>query len=93
MPGATQELEFTKASSKGQVVIPTKIRKKLKIEEGSILAIAAENGMIVLKKMDSKLTEKDLKTLRLVKEAWNDIERGKYKVRPPETFFEELREW
>ena len=33
------ETEYTKASSKGQVVIPSNIRKKLEIESGSLLAI------------------------------------------------------
>ncbi len=86
-------MEFTKASSKGQIVIPNKIRKKLGIREGSILAIAAENNMIVLKKVESGLTADDLKTLKLVEEAWKDIEKGRYKVRSREAFFEELKEW
>ncbi len=88
-----QELEFTKASSKGQIVIPAKIRKKLGIREGSVLAVAAENNMIVLKKVESGLTADDLKTLKLVEEAWKDIEKGRYKVRSREAFFEELKEW
>ena len=88
-----QELEFTRASSKGQIVIPTKIRKKFDIREGSVLAVAAENGMIVLKKVESGLTADDLKTLKLVEEAWKDIEKGRYKVRPKGAFFKELKEW
>jgi AbrB family looped-hinge helix DNA binding protein len=88
-----QEIEFTKASSKGQIVIPTKIRKRFKIEEGSILAVAAQNGLIVLKKIDSGLSSEDLKSLRLIEEAWKDIEEGKYSVRSKEAFFEELKDW
>jgi AbrB family looped-hinge helix DNA binding protein len=88
-----QEIEFTKASSKGQIVIPTKIRKRFKIEEGSILAVAAQNGFIVLKKIDSGLSSEDLKSLRLIEEAWKDIEEGKYSVRSKEAFFEELKDW
>ncbi|MHB8565747.1 MAG: AbrB/MazE/SpoVT family DNA-binding domain-containing protein [Nitrososphaerales archaeon] len=29
-----EQVEYTKASSKGQIVIPARIRKRLKIEEG-----------------------------------------------------------
>lgn len=88
-----QVMEFTKASSKGQVVIPTQIRKMLDIREGSLLAVAAENDMIVLKKIKSGLSADDLKTLKLVEEAWKDIEKGQYSVRSKEAFFKELKRW
>lgn len=88
-----QELEFTKASSKGQIVIPTKIRKRFGIHEGSVLAVVAEKDMIVLKKVESGLSSQDLKTLRLVEEAWKDIENGRFNVRSREAFFKELKEW
>ncbi len=86
-------MEFTKASSKGQIVIPTRIRKRFDIREGSVLAVAAEKDMIVLKKVKSGLSASDLKTLRLVEEAWKDIENGRYNVRSREAFFKELKEW
>jgi AbrB family looped-hinge helix DNA binding protein len=86
-------VQFTRASSKGQVVIPTKIRKKLAIKEGSVLAVAAERDMIVLKKVNSGLSEEDLKTMKLVEEAWKDIEEGRYGVLSKEAFFKELKEW
>ncbi len=94
MGGRAQEIEFTRASSKGQIVIPTKIRKKFDIKEGSVLAVvAAQNDMIVLKKIESGLSAEDLKSLRLVEEAWKDIEEGRYSVRSREAFFKELKDW
>ena len=86
-------MEFTKASSKGQIVIPTKIRKRFDIREGSVFAVAAEKDMIVLKKVESGLTPEDLKTLKLVEEGWKDIASGRYKVREKEAFFKELKKW
>jgi AbrB family looped-hinge helix DNA binding protein len=88
-----QDIELTRASSKGQVVIPTKIRKRFNIKEGSVLAVAARDGVIVLKKIESGLSAEDLKSLRLVEEAWKDIEEGRYSVRSKEAFFKELKEW
>jgi AbrB family looped-hinge helix DNA binding protein len=88
-----QETSFTTASSKGQVVIPAKIRKELGIREGSLLAVSARDDVIVLKKVESDLTPDDLKSLRLVEEAWKDIEEGKYGVKSKQTFFEELKDW
>ena len=88
-----QEIEFTKSSSKGQIVIPTKIRKRLDIREGSVLAVATQDDLIVLRKVESGLSAKDLKSLRLVEEAWKDIEEGRYGVRSKEAFFKELKDW
>ena len=50
-------MEITKISSKGQVVIPAKIRDKLDISEGSIMAVDTANEMIVLKKVDKELVK------------------------------------
>ena len=85
--------ELTKASSKGQVVIPTDIRKKLGIKEGSVFAVSARKDMIVLKKLDTKIKAEDLKTLKIIEEAWTDIETGRYKVYSKEAFFKELKKW
>ena len=93
MRNQVEEVQFTKASSKGQVVIPTKIRKKLAIKEGSVLAVATDGDMIVLKKVNLGLSEEDLKTVRLVEEAWKDIKEGRYGVLSKEAFFKELKEW
>ena len=93
MANQAQEITFTKASSKGQVVIPSKIRKRFGIREGSMLAVAAQKDMIVLKKIESGLSTEDLKSLKLVEEAWKDIEEGRYRVRSKEAFFKELKEW
>ncbi len=88
-----QEIEFTTASSKGQVVIPTRIRKKLDIREGSLLAVSSDKDMIVLKKVKVGLSPADRKSLRLVEEAWKDIEEGRYGVLSKEAFFKKLKEW
>jgi len=49
--------------------------------------------MIVLKKVDSKLSEQDLNSLRLIEEAWKDIEHGRYRVMSKRSFLNELKEW
>lgn len=46
------DVEFTKASSKGQIVIPQAIRKKMDIEEGTPFAVWSEGNEILLKKME-----------------------------------------
>jgi len=75
-----ETIELTKASSKGQIVIPASIRKRLDIKEGSMFGVAAIKDIIVLKKLDIRMKPEDLKTLKLIEEAWKDMETGRYKT-------------
>ena len=45
-------VEFTKLSSKGQVVIPWDIRRKLNLQEGAAFLVATQDDTICLKKME-----------------------------------------
>jgi len=49
--------ELTRISSKGQVVIPSRVRQKLGIEAGSVFAILTprKGNVVVLKKIDKSL--------------------------------------
>ena len=62
-------MEITKISSKGQVVIPLKIRNELKINEGSVMAVDTANQMVILKKIDVNLVKQFKNSLADVK-AW-----------------------
>ncbi len=44
--------EFTKLSSKGQVVIPQEIRKELHLEEGTPFLVVAQKDSVLLKKIE-----------------------------------------
>lgn len=63
-------MELTKISSKGQIVIPQRIRNELKITEGSIMAIDNVKGMVVLKKVDINLVDQ-------FKEGLEDLKLGR----------------
>jgi AbrB family looped-hinge helix DNA binding protein len=85
--------ELTKASSKGQIVIPSMVRRQLGIKRGSVFAVSARKDMIVLKKLETGMKPEDLKTLKLIEEAWNDIEEGRYRVYSRRAFFKEFKKW
>ena len=87
------EIQITRASSKGQVVIPGEIRKKLSMKSGSLFIVAEHGDMIVLKKLDEKITKADMRTLKLVEEAWRNIEAGRYKTYSKGEFFKEFSKW
>ena len=63
-------MELTKISSKGQIVIPLKIRNELKIAEGSVLAIDKMKDMIIIKKIDVDLVNQ-------FKEGLEDLKSGR----------------
>jgi AbrB family looped-hinge helix DNA binding protein len=46
-----RQIELTKMSSKGQVVIPKSIRTELGFEEGDRMTVEAREGEIVLRKI------------------------------------------
>ncbi|MBU0906820.1 MAG: AbrB/MazE/SpoVT family DNA-binding domain-containing protein [Nanoarchaeota archaeon] len=83
---------LTRISSKGQVVIPLGVRERLQIKEGETLAVSAEDDLIVLKKVSNPL-EEDLETIEEIKEAWKEIEAGKYKKLASEEFLKEIEKW
>ncbi|MEW5692394.1 MAG: AbrB/MazE/SpoVT family DNA-binding domain-containing protein [Candidatus Hydrogenedentota bacterium] len=47
-----QQLEVTKLSSKGQVVIPQKIREQMQLQEGENFIVFHEGDTIVLKTLE-----------------------------------------
>ena len=87
------EIELTKISSKGQVVIPQEIREKLGLDEGETLVVSVKDGLIVLKKIEGSLTEEDLNTLIEIKDAWQEIELGKFKKMKSDEFLREISKW
>jgi len=63
-------MEITKLSSKGQIVIPLKIRSELGINEGSTIIVERVNDMVVLKKIDVDLVNQ-------FKESLKDLKAGR----------------
>jgi len=86
-------IELTKISSKGQVVIPGSVRAKLSLKEGQVLAVSTEDNLIVLKILDNPMEEEDLKTLAEIKEAWKEISEGKCKRMNDKDFLKEISTW
>ncbi len=88
------QIEYTRASTKGQIVIPQDVRERMKIREGSTFAvIQPKNDTIVLKKVSSKMSKEDLYLLKKVDEAWEDFEKGRYKKYSAEEFSKHMKSW
>ena len=85
-------IQITKMSSKGQVVIPQEMRKNIK--EGEKILVIQDGDKLILKKaseLDKNLKE-DLEFARRTEEAWKDIEEGKYTEYSIDEFLKKIRE-
>ena len=78
----------TKLSSKGQVVIPENIRKKLKLEAGAQFVVLGDKDVVILKKISppsmdefDALIKEARKTAKQVGLKKTDIEMAIKKVR------------
>ena len=65
-------MELVKINSKGQIVIPSKIRKEFEITENSVLALDKIKNHIVIKKVDTDLVDQ-------IKKSLEDIKHGRIK--------------
>lgn len=87
------EIDITRLSSKGQIVIPKEMRKGMK--EGDKILIIRDKDRIILKKasvMDEQLKE-DIEFARRTEEAWKRIEAGEYISVDSENIAEEMMKW
>jgi len=85
------QIDITKMSSKGQIVIPAALRKDML--EGDKIIVIRNNDQIILKKADKfdKNIEEDLEVARRAENAWREIEAGKFKRMSPDEFLKEIR--
>ena len=84
------EIAITKISSKGQIVIPSNMRKDIDI--GEEFLIIKDHNRLIMKKI-SEVTEKlkeDLIFAKRVEKAWKAYEKGKFKSLSANKFLEEL---
>lgn len=86
-------INVTRISSKGQIVIPSDMRNDLK--EGDELIIIKDNDRIVLKKTEkvSEQMKEDLEFAKRTDEALKRIESGKGIKMNFEEFIEEIKKW
>ncbi|MCJ7505723.1 AbrB/MazE/SpoVT family DNA-binding domain-containing protein [Candidatus Bathyarchaeota archaeon] len=85
---------LTRISSKGRIVIPFHVRKRLGIEAGTMFAVLTpRKDVVVLRKVDSKASQVDLRTLREAERAWREIEQGQERRTTKGRFLEGLETW
>ncbi len=87
------DIAITKMSSKGQVVIPSEMRKG--VHEGEKLVIIKNNDQWIMKKASrlSKNLEEDLEFARRTDEALKRYEKGEFIEMEFDDFLKEVEKW
>ena len=87
------EMNITKISSKGQVVIPVNMRGDFK--EGDTLLILKDKNTLLLKKandLDEQFKE-DIEFAKRTEEAYERHEKGQFKTMEFNDFLKEMKTW
>lgn len=86
------ELDITRMSSKGQIVIPLEMRKDF--HDGEKFVVIKAGKQLILKTVadfDENI-EDDLIFARRTEELWKSYERGEFKSMSVDNFLDELEE-
>ena len=87
------DIAITTMSSKGQIVVPTEMRKDIK--EGEKLFIIKKDHQFIMKRardLDANFKE-DLEFAKLTEEAWQRHDKGEFKSSSTDDFLKELKKW
>ena len=86
----TMDVAITKISSKGQIVIPSNLRKDISVGDEFII-IKEKNKFILKKIVDlAKDLRQEIEFAQRVEKAWESYEKGKFKSKSAKEFLEEL---
>ena len=87
------DISITKMSSKGQIVIPSEMRKDIK--EGEKIVIMQSGKQLILKRAKDfdKNLEEDLIFAKRTEEAWKKYEKGEFIEMDFDEFLKEAKKW
>ncbi len=85
------EFAIAKVSTKGQIVIPTPLRRN--IQTGDEFLIVKDDSRMILKNIKdmAKDLKDDLIFAERVEKAWQDYDKGKFVTKSKDDFLKELR--
>jgi bifunctional DNA-binding transcriptional regulator/antitoxin component of YhaV-PrlF toxin-antitoxin module len=86
-------IDITRMSSKGQIVIPVEMRKDF--HEGERFVIIQAGKQLILKQVEyfDENIEEELEFARRTEEAWQEIEKGKGISMDFNDFMKEIKRW
>jgi len=86
--------DLVKVGKSGRLVIPTRLRKEMHIDAGSVFAVShPKKDLLVLKKIEDSILNDDIAALKEVEAAWKEIEAGDSVSSDKEEFLADLEKW
>lgn len=82
-------LELTRLSERGQVVIPTELRKSMNLKEGERFIVMGVGDTIILRKLE--LSQERLRLKRLIKESRDRASKVGFSEQEVEHLIREIR--
>lgn len=82
-------LELTRLSERGQIVIPTELRKSMKLKEGERFIVTGLGDTIILRKLE--LSHERLRLKRLIRESSEKARRSGFTEKEVEKLIEKAR--
>jgi len=83
-------MEITKLSTKGQIVIPEKLRVGMAV--GEAFVVVKKDNLIVLRKIDG-LNKNEIEELEELQKIWNEIDEGNCKTSTKDELIKEMEAW
>ena len=83
-------MDITKLSTKGQIVIPEKLRRDFK--PGNTFVVSKVGDLIVLKPVPV-LSKEEQKEVKELEKIWKEIDSGNATSYSQEEFFDAMRQW
>ncbi|MBT4577314.1 AbrB/MazE/SpoVT family DNA-binding domain-containing protein [Candidatus Woesearchaeota archaeon] len=83
-------MEITKLSTKGQIVIPEKLRSDLEV--GEAFVVIKKENLLVLRKIEG-LSKTEIQELEELQKIWNEIDKGNCKTSTQDGFIKEMESW
>lgn len=87
------EISITKMSSKGQIVIPSEMRKGFKEGEKFIIVKIGEEIILINEKYFDEKLKDDLIFAKRTEDAYKKYEKGEFKSMDFDDFLEEIKKW
>jgi AbrB family looped-hinge helix DNA binding protein len=82
-------LELTRLSERGQIVIPTELRKSMNLREGERFIIMGVGDTIVLRKLE--LSQERLRLKKLIRDSREIARKGGFSEREVQNLIRETR--
>ncbi len=82
-------LELTRLSQRGQIVIPTELRKSMKLKEGERFIVTGLGDTIILRKLE--LSQERLRLKKLIRESSARARKSGFTEREVERLIEKTR--